>query len=152
MSVDLHDAHEFAWLTAPIRYTAAQDLHFVVKHNATVAACRARGLTPAGFDLASFGSPRPRTPKKESGKKKKHFSFCQCPALPFSGSTRLPRTGPAVRGTAYGHWLKEKINFLPVPCPSLFGQHEAAPDRTRCAGNRLRALAFFKLAFKIKTA
>ena len=27
MSLELHDAHEFAWLTAPIRYTAAQDLH-----------------------------------------------------------------------------------------------------------------------------
>ena len=25
MSLELHDAHEFAWLTAPIRYTAAQD-------------------------------------------------------------------------------------------------------------------------------
>ena len=86
-------------------------------------------------------------------KKGKNFSFCQCPALPFSGSARLPRTGPAVRGTAYGHWLyKKKKHFLPVPCPSLFGQHEAAPDRTRCAGNRLRALACFKLAFKIKTA
>ena len=27
MSLELHDAHEFAWLTAPIRSTAAQDLH-----------------------------------------------------------------------------------------------------------------------------
>ena len=27
MSLELHDAHEFAWLTAPIRYPAAQDLH-----------------------------------------------------------------------------------------------------------------------------
>ena len=27
MSLELHDAHEFAWLIAPIRYPAAQDLH-----------------------------------------------------------------------------------------------------------------------------
>ena len=27
MSLELHDAHEFAWPTAPIRSTAAQDLH-----------------------------------------------------------------------------------------------------------------------------
>ena len=26
MSLELHDTHEFAWLTAPIRYTAAQGL------------------------------------------------------------------------------------------------------------------------------
>ena len=34
MSVELHDAHEFAWLTAPIRHTAAQDLHLAAKDSA----------------------------------------------------------------------------------------------------------------------
>ena len=34
MSLELHDAHEFAWLTAPIRYTAAQDLLLAVKDSA----------------------------------------------------------------------------------------------------------------------
>ena len=36
MSLELHDAHEFAWLTPPIRYTAAQDL----------LTCRPRGASP----------------------------------------------------------------------------------------------------------
>ena len=47
MSLELHDAHEFAWLIAPIRYTAAQDLHPRLKRQCAAVACRPpRGLTP----------------------------------------------------------------------------------------------------------
>ena len=47
MSLELHDAHEFAWLTAPIRYPAAQDLHPRLKRQCTAVACRPpRGLKP----------------------------------------------------------------------------------------------------------
>ena len=48
ISLELHDAHEFAWLIAPIRYTAAQDLHSSLRKSAPhLVACRPpRGLTP----------------------------------------------------------------------------------------------------------
>ena len=58
MSLELHDAHEFAWLTAPIRYTAAQDLHPRLKRQCTAVACRPpRGLTPRGWSW--FPAPPP---------------------------------------------------------------------------------------------